>query len=112
MKKQARARKNIGRKKAEAFALCVLAFMLLQWLVFYLLINLNSILLSFKYFDGKEQVFYKGKHLFDNFARFFREVFTDKEVGTYVRNGMLYHLVGLFALPISLMFSFIIPIPP
>lgn len=81
--------------------------MLVQWLVFYLAINLNSILLAFKYYDGYEQKFYEGGKLFENFARFFREVFADPEVGTYVRNGMLYHLVSLFALPISLMFSFL-----
>lgn len=108
MKKNNKNKQIIGKKNAEIFAISVLAFMLVQWLVFYLIMNLNSILLAFKHFDGYEQKFYDAAHLFDNFKRFFREVFADREVGTYVRNGMLYHLMGLLALPLSLIFAFII----
>ena len=108
--KQLKQKKTVGRKNAEIFCICTLAFMLVQWLVFYVYQNLNSILLSFQKFDPsvEDHVFLKGDALFDNFKRFFKELFLDKRIGRYFLNGMVYHLVGLAALPISLTFAFVI----
>lgn len=108
--KQIKKKKTVGRRNAEIFCICTLAFMLVHWLVFYVGQNLNSVLLAFQKFDPntESQVFLHGSHVFDNFKRFFRELFLDEKIGGYFLNGVVYHLTGLVALPISLMFAFVI----
>ncbi len=98
-------------KKAHIFCICVLAFMLVQWLIFFVYGNINSILLAFRYFDpeSQTQVFYTGKDIFKNFTDFVGDLFSSQDpLGSYFLTGMIYHLAGLVSLPISLVFAFII----
>lgn len=100
-----------SRKNAHIFCICVLAFMLVQWCIFFVYANINSILLSFKYFDPKTQtqVFYPVNQMFTNFVSFLKDLFSSSApLGKYFINGMIYHLSGLICLPISLIFAFII----
>lgn len=111
---------NAGKKKrkmlattrhAHIFCACMLAFMLVQWCIFFLYGNFNSILLAFQHFDPntEQQVFYPVKEMFTNFGSFVSDLFSsDRPLGRYFLNGMVYHLVGLVCLPISLIFAFII----
>lgn len=103
-------KKYVGTRKAEIFCICTLAFFLIHWIVFYVFQNFNSILLAFKKFDTEtvQQVYLDLPHLFDNFKRFFDELFLDPSVSSYFLHGVIYHLTGLVALPISLMFAFVI----
>ena len=96
-------------RNAQIFCISVLAFMLIQWLVFYVYANINNFLLAFQRFDANsgQQVFLAGNHLFDNFVRFFRELFS-KNVSGYFFNGAIMHLTGLACLPLSIMFAFVI----
>lgn len=98
-------------KKAHIFCICVLAFMLVQWVIFFVYGNINSILLAFQFFDPatETQVFYGGKEIFTNFVNFIKDLFSgEASLGKYFLTGMVYHLTGLICLPISLIFSFII----
>ncbi len=100
-------------KKAHIFCACVLAFMLVQWCIFFLYGNFNSILLAFQYYDPDgvgQQVFYPVGEMFTNFGDFITDLFlaTNRPLGRYFLNGMVYHLTGLICLPISLIFAFII----
>ena len=98
-------------KKAHIFCICVLAFMLVQWLIFFVYGNINSILLAFQFFDPstESQVFYGGKEIFTNFVSFIKDLFSgEASLGRYFLTGMVYHLTGLVCLPISLIFAFII----
>lgn len=108
--REQRKKKTVGRKKAELFCICALAFMLVHWIVFYVLQNLNSILLAFQKFDVSTEthVFFSATELFTNFKQFFLDLFSGDSISQYFFVGACYHLVGLVALPISLMFAFII----
>ena len=103
-------KKSVGRRNAEIFCICVLAYMLIHWCIFYVGQNINSILLAFQKFDPvtQEHVFLGSGHFFDNFKRFFYELFKDEKISGYFPKGALYHSVGLLALPLSWMLSFII----
>lgn len=102
--------KSIGMKKAEIFCICTLAYMLIHWCIFYVGQNINSILLAFQTFDAESTdfVFLDKDHLFDNFKQFFYDLFRDEKISGYFPKGALYHLVGIAALPLSWMLSFII----
>ena len=98
-------------KKAHIFCICVLAFMLVQWCIFFAYGNINSILLAFQYFDPADetQKFYAAKDMFTNFGTFLTDLFSsERPLGRYFLTGMVYHLTGLVCLPISLIFAFII----
>lgn len=98
-------------KNAHIFCACVLAFMLVQWVIFFVCGNLNSILLAFKHFDPETetQVYYPIGQLFTNFTDFVTDLFsTTRPLGRYFLNGMVYHLTGLICLPLSLIFAFVI----
>lgn len=102
-------KKMIGYKNANIFCFCALIFMLVQWVVFYVGMHLNSILLAFQYFDPNtgEQVYYSFSAIFTNFSSFVVDLFSS-EIGRYFFNGVLFHSAGLVALPISLMVSYVI----
>lgn len=102
-------KKTVGYRNATIFCFFALIFMLVQWLVFYVGMHLNSFLLAFQHFDAEtgKQVYYSIDGIFTNFASFVKDLF-GSEIGTYFLNGVLFHSVGLIALPISLMAAFAI----
>ena len=98
-------------KNAHIFCICLISFMLVQWCIFFVYGNINSILLAFRYYDPQTdtQVFYPASQIFTNFKNFLVDLFSSgRPLGKYFLNGMVYHLVGLACLPISLVFAFII----
>lgn len=98
-------------KKAHIFCICVLAFMLVQWLLIFVYGNLNSVLLAFQHYDAASdtQIFYAGKDIFKNFGDFLGDLFSsENDLGGYFLTGVVYHLTGLVSLPISLVFAFVI----
>jgi len=103
-------KKTVGRRNAEIFCICTLAYMLIHWCIFYVGQNINSILMAFQKFDPstQEHVFLESGHIFDNFKRFFNELFFDDKISGYFPKGAIYHLVGVAALPIGWMVSFVI----
>lgn len=103
-------KKSVGRKKAEIFCLLGLSFMLVQWAVFFVGGNFNSVLLAFQYFDSTtfEHKFFGGAELFTNFGSFLQDLFSNPRIIKYFWNGVIYHLVGLVAIPVSLMFAFVV----
>lgn len=110
MRMKAKKQKSVGLRKAEIFCICTLAYMLVHWCIFYVAQNINSILLAFQEFNPKTQDFdfLEIGHIFDNFKKFFYDLFLDEKIGGYFLKGALYHLVGVAAIPLSWMLSFII----
>ena len=109
-KKLSAASRTTHERNAQIFCISLLAFMLAQWLVFYVYANINNILLAFQRFDvaAGQYEFYEGSRMFENFGRFFKELFADPKVSKYFVNGMIMHLVTLACLPLSIMFAFVI----
>lgn len=101
-------KKPVGRRNAELFAICILVPVFIHFFVFHIALNFNSVLLAFKYFDGKEQRFFKLNEIFTNFIRFFNEVFIDPKTSQYLLNGMLFQLIDIVVLPIGYIIAFVI----
>lgn len=101
-------KKPVGRRNAERFCLCILIPALLHFIVFNVLMNFESLLLAFQYYDGYQQQFYEIDKIFTNFVRFFNELFIDPETSKYFLNGMIFQLVDIAAIPAALMMAYAI----
>lgn len=89
------------------FYICLMAFPVAQFIVMYLCVNFNSILLSFRNYDTKT-----GAYSFagvDNFKRVFYLLFRSPEIGRAWANSFTLYLVLTFiGVPLGLLFSFYI----
>lgn len=107
MKKQTLKR---NAKRESLFCLCVTSVFILQWFVFWVCGNINSIRLAFTKFNiaSESHDFLPINRIFENFTNFVTDVFSS-DGGRYVINGAIMHLVSSFVcLPISYMVAFII----
>lgn len=98
-----RKEKNFTNKKTKklVFYLAIIAFPILQFLVFYVGVNINSILLAFKDFDVLSGNYvYAG---FENFAKIFDELFGSKILLPMLGNSLL-------VLAISLVIGTVLPV--
>lgn len=99
-------KKPVGRRNAELFCLCILIPAFIHFIVFNVILNFESVLLAFQYYDGVKQNFYEIDKIFTNFIRFFNELFVDPETSKYFLNGMVFQLVDIAAIPASLMIAY------
>ena len=81
----------------------MLSIGIIQFLVFWVYVNFNSILMAFQW-QTKEGVAWG----FDNFARFFREMrIPEMELALALKNTLLLFLVGtVIGLPMQLLFAY------
>lgn len=108
--KSNKKRKKIGRGK-NIFYWSILAFPLLQFVIFYVGVNLNSFALAFQSFDysGNGYTFIGFDHLFQNFIDVFKEFQEAKFLQTAVWNSVLVFILGLvIGLSLGLLFSYYI----
>ncbi len=106
--------KRGGRNRgAMIFCILMLAYPIVQWLIFYVYANINSVLLSFQRYNvetgGFE--FFAFDKMFTNFQNVLSDLFGQgsANLGRYFLNGALFHLCGLLiAYPISMLFAFIV----
>ncbi len=90
--------KNTGQK---IFLFCMLVLPILQWLIFWLYVNMQSIILAFQ--DPH------GNFTLMNFSSFWEELTatTGKTIGVALKNTMIYFFVGIFIqLPGSLIIAY------
>ena len=109
---QTKRRKKRFIKSSTIFVFVMLIYSVLHFLVMWVGVNFNSILLSFKsynYFTGDYE-WLKGDKLFDNFKTIFENI--DKDVDNYrsmLLSSLAFFVVSCFVtLPISLFFSYFI----
>ncbi len=103
-----RVKRNRG---ALIFCICMLAYPLVQWAIFYFYANLNSIFLAFQRYDvdAGKQVFLTGPNVLNNFKNVLYDLFRGESLGKYFLNGAILHLAAVaIAYPISQFFAFII----
>jgi ABC-type sugar transport system permease subunit len=88
------------------FYVLMLAFPVAQFCIFYLGVNINSILLSFKSFDSSTGAYvYSG---FENFKRFFY-MLTNNNYTQAALNSLIAYAAGLVVgVPLALLFSYYI----
>lgn len=103
-------RKKMGRGK-NIFYWSILAFPLLQFVIFYIGVNLNSFALAFQKFDytGNGYSFIGFENLFQNFLDVFKDFQETKYLQTAVWNSVLVFILGLvIGLSLGLLFSYYI----
>lgn len=89
--------KNVKR---NIFIFCMLALPILQFLVFFVYVNFNTILMSFQV-RGQTVTWGLG-----NYTRFFKEIGAKAEFGYAIRNSILFGINDIFLLLISVIFAF------
>ena len=87
------------------FYVALIALPLIQFGIFYIGVNVNSILLAFQSYTLQDGYYFVG---FDNFAKVFKDLFTDAYFGKMVLNSLLGYLSTLLTTVFSLLFSFYI----
>ena len=98
------------RRKNLIFYCCMGFLPLLQYLIFYVGVNFNSILLSFQYYDtDKLSYAFNFSNLFENYKDVFSMLFTDPTMITTMKNSLIAYLsVLLIDTPLALLFSYYI----
>lgn len=105
-KKSAEQIKRRERWKSYIFPAVMLAYPVLQTLVFYFGVNINSVLLSFKQYGESGGYVWKG---FENFTSVFYDFTHDPQFAAAFRNSGLALLLALVVTtPLSTLFSFYI----
>ena len=93
------------KKSGTLFYVTMIALPLLQFVIFYVIVNFNSILMAFQNYDnstGKEVITFT----WDNFAYFFSaDVVAD--LWLCIKNSLMYLALNVFVvMPVSLLFSY------
>ena len=98
------------RRRNLIFYCCMAALPVLQYLIFYIGVNFNSILLSFQHYNGeKAQYYFSFTGLFKNYKDVFSMLFTDPTMITTLKNSLIAYLsVLLIDTPLALLFSYYI----
>ena len=109
------------RRQDLIFYIVMLAYPVLQFVIFYLGVNFNSILMAFQYFSGSDgkidnYTFYEFSKLFTNFKTFFDRFDANSGIGEVVlmekyafSNAFVaYFAALLITTPVSLIFSYYI----
>ena len=108
--KPAKKRKKMGRGKT-IFYWSILAFPILQFVIFYIGVNLNSFALAFQTFDytGDGFTFIGFDKFFQNFIDVFKGFAEAKYLQSAVWNSVLVFILGLVVgLTLGLLFSYYI----
>ncbi len=102
MKKQF---KGLSRKKKKLiFVWGMLALPLLQWLVFFVYVNINSVVMSFQSVDYESgQIVWT----LDNYRRFFAEFVQLPQMRNAIKNSLLAGVNDLVLLLISVIFAYL-----
>lgn len=98
-----RSRRNKD-KKAKVFYWSMLILPLLQFVIFYIVVNFNSVLMAFQEINATT---YETKFSFENFTMWFSQAKWPTLV-TCFKNSFKYFLVTLCTIPVSLLISYYI----
>lgn len=98
--------KKIKERNRKIFYACIVTLPLLQFFIFYICVNFNSILLAFKNYSVSAGESFAG---FSNFGKVFSSVLHDVQFSAMVKNSLLVWLAGLLlGTTLALFFSFYI----
>ena len=99
--------KELFKKNFQDILFCfiILLYPTVQFIIFYLGVNVNTIVLSFEKYEG-------GRYIFagvENFSKAFSNIFFQKEWGMAIGNSLLWLLVSLaVGTTLSLLFAYYI----
>ncbi len=102
------------KKKKEItdllFYLSLIVLPLIQFVIFYVVVNANSIALAFKHYEfDKTGQYVVSNAYFENFAQVLKDLFTKEELKYCLRNSVVFYLVTFASgTVVSLIFSYYI----
>lgn len=100
-----KARSKLSKPANLIFYIGLIALPITQFVLMYIVVNINSFLLAFKDFDGVKYV-WTG---FSNFSRAFYNLSHEDVLLTSLKNSLLYYVLSLlFGTILSVLFSFYI----
>lgn len=104
IKKQTQTNKKTAR---NIFIFCIVTIPILNFLLTYVVVNINSIVLAFQRYDIRTgQYYFNG---IKNFSRLFNDMSTDPILIQSTRNAITAYLVGLlFGTPTSILAAYYI----
>lgn len=105
-----KAKKRKARRK-NLFYWCIIALPVLQFLIFYIGVNLNSFALAFQTFDYQNEglKFVGFDNLFANFINVFNEIMEKQYIQTALKNSIVLYLISLLVgTTLALLFSYYI----
>lgn len=107
MKTKTKIKKSVS-KDEHIFCALMLIIPVVQWLVFTVYANLDSIRMAFSYYDTQTLTFkwLKFNNFFYNFELFIKNVFTTSLHSLFM--GFFFQTVSILLLPISYMVAFVI----
>ncbi len=98
-------KKRKFNRKDSIFIILMLAFPLANFLVFYVGINFNSILMAFQ--ETNTQTFQSEWVEFAQFEKFFKAFSESPQLGTYIKNALLYFFITLIiGFPLNMLFAY------
>lgn len=98
---------KMGEKKKDLiFYILLIAYPVFQFLIFYVVVNFNSLLLTFETFDRNTNSYILSG--FDNIRSAFNTLTKDSTLLFAFRNSFIVWGIALAAIPLNLLFSFYI----
>ena len=107
MENTKKKKKLLNRKKKQLiFYICIVVLPILQFCIFYIGVNFNSILLAFKTFDADT-----NKYVFDgfnNFIQIYNDWVNSPVLKVALKNSLILYGVTLLCMVVSTLFSYYI----
>lgn len=102
-----------AKKKSKAmrtlFYVCMVAIPVVQFVIFYIVVNFNSILLAFKSYDNSTGVVIENWIGWGNFERIFQIFRSENILWIATKNSLLYLVFNLcVVIPLSMLFAYYI----
>ena len=94
------------KRKDMLFYICLVAIPFVHYLIFYIAVNFNSVLMAFQNLDLSGKGSWAG---FDNFSKVITNLSAEKKLVSSVGNSLLAYGTSLFVgVPLALLFSYYI----
>ena len=100
---------KIGQRGKLILYISIMAIPVIQFILFYILVNANSILLSFKKFDVVDGAYVQVFVGFENISKVISDLFTTESFLNMIKNSLLFYGVSVIGgTVLSLAFSYYI----
>ena len=100
-----KTKNNIGKRNKLLFYIAVMALPCLQFVIFWICVNINSILLAFRDYDPKTNTF--TFYAFNNFKNVISDLQTIAYMKPALKNSLIVYVCGiLISTPLSVIFSY------
>ncbi len=94
---------KMQKKHDNLFLLSILILPIIQFIIFYIGVNINSILLAFQKYDGEDFYFVGG----ENFVKFLTDIVSNPSMSERMRNTFVQFGLSFFVcFPLSILISY------